>query len=288
MTSAPKVGIIVLNYNGGRSLLPCLRSLEQLDYPNKDVIIVDNGSSDGSCVSVENLFSHFTFVRNGKNEGFAKGMNIGMRLALKRGAQWCWIFNNDAETDPATLCLLISAAGQHPRAGLLSPVIYEKESGGAWFAKGTIEYSRMRTLHISPTKQDLLSKAYPSRYLTGCALLIKKELIEAIGFLDERFFLYYEDADYSLRALAAGFLCLVVPEARVSHSEESRSNPTKTYFLVRSGLLFFEKHVPFLLRPYFQAYVTMRRVKNAIDRLYKKDGPALEAYRAYQDYFHER
>ena len=288
MASAQKVGIIVLNYNGGRRLLSCLYSLKQLDYPNKEIIVVDNGSGDDSLSPAENQFPHLTFIKNGKNEGFAKGMNIGMRLALERGAQWCWIFNNDAEADPAALSLLISIAEEHPQAGLLSPVIYETESGDIWFAKGTIEYSRMRVLHTSPVKRELLSTAYPSEFLTGCALLIKKELIETVGFLDERFFLYYEDADYSLRALAAGFLCLVVPEARVSHSEESRSNPTKTYFLVRSGLFFFEKHASFLLRPYFQAYVTMRRVKNSIDRLYKKDGPALEAYRAYQDYFHER
>ncbi|MFZ2299520.1 MAG: glycosyltransferase family 2 protein [Candidatus Moraniibacteriota bacterium] len=288
MTSAPKVGIIVLNYNGGRRLLSCLSSLEQLDYPNKDVIIVDNGSGDDSCASAAKQFPQFAFVRNGKNEGFAKGMNIGTRLALERGARLIWLFNNDAETDRRTLSLLIAAAEAHPQAGLLSPVIYETESGDIWFAKGTIEYSRMRALHILPAKRELLSKAYPSGFLTGCALLITKELIETIGFLDERFFLYYEDADYSLRALAAGFLCLVVPEARVSHSEESRSNLEKTYFLVHSGLLFFEKHAPLLLRPYLQAYVTIRRIKNVVDRLRGKGGAALEAYRAYQDYFHGR
>ena len=287
MTAFPKVAIIVLNYNGWDCLADCLQSLERLQYAAKDIIVIDNNSDDGSLDLVKKNFSQFMFVRNEANVGFATGMNIGMRLALERGAQWCWLFNNDAQADPHALSALIAAAEENPRAGLLSPVIYDA-GGGIWFAKGTIEYSRMRTLHIPPAKQELLSKAYPSGFLTGCALLIRKELIETIGFLDELFFLYYEDADYSLRALAAGFPCLVVPEARVSHSEESRSNPAKTYFLVRSGLLFFEKHASFLLRPYLAAYVTIRRAKNAIDRLRGKDGAALEAYRAYQDYFHGR
>ncbi|MEK9151201.1 MAG: glycosyltransferase family 2 protein [Patescibacteria group bacterium] len=285
--SLPRVAIVVLNYNGRDCLTDCLWSLGQLRYGAKDIIIVDNDSADDSLVSAEKQFPHFTFVRNEKNTGFAKGMNIGMRLALDRGAQWIWIFNNDAEADPSALSKLIAVAQENPRAGLLSPAIYET-GGRLWFAKGEIDRFRMRTLHIRPTEKELTSKAYPSGFLTGCALLIKRELIEAIGFLDERFFLYYEDADYSLRASAAGFSCLVVPEALVSHREKSRGNRQKTYFLVYSGLRFFEKHAPFFLRPYFQAYVTMRRAKNLIDRLRGKDGAALETYRAYQDYLDER
>lgn len=285
--SLPRVAIIVLNYNGRDCLPGCLRSLERLRYEDKDIIIVDNGSADGSLVSAEKQFPQFAFVRNGKNLGFAKGMNIGMHLALERGAQWVWIFNNDAEAAPSALSRLIAVAQGNPRVGLLSPMVYGKD-GEAWFGKGRVDYLRMRTLHIRPAGGELASKAYPSAFLTGCALLIKRELIETIGFLDERFFLYYEDADYSLRASAAGFACLTVPGATVSHREKSRENPQKTYFLVRSGLLFFEKHAPFFLRPYLQAYVTMRRAKNLVDRLRGKDGAALETYRAYQDHFNER
>lgn len=288
MSLPPKVAIVVLNYNGGDCLVACLQSLENLRYAEKEIIVVDNGSTDGSFADVKKRFPQYTFACNKKNEGFAKGMNIGMRLALGRGAQWVWLFNNDAEANPAALSLLIAAAEENPRAGLLSPVIYEAESGGIWFAKGRIDYLQMRTAHAQPADRELAAQPYLSAFLTGCALLVRRELIETIGFLDERFFLYYEDADYSLRASAAGFSCLVVPAARVSHSEQSRINPQKTYFLVRSGLLFFEKHAPFLLRPYLRAYVTIRRAKNLVDRLRGKGGAALETHRAYQDHFNER
>jgi GT2 family glycosyltransferase len=285
MYALPRVGIIVLNYNGKNCLLSCLQSLDRLEYSNKEILVVDNNSIDGSLEEAEKKFPHFIFVRNQKNEGFARGMNIGIKEALMRRAKWCWIFNYDAVAHPQALDKLISAAQENPKVGLLSPIICEANNDNLWFAKGEIDFLRMRTLHIQPTKQELAAKTYKSEFLTGCALLIKKELIEKIGFLDERFFLYYEDVDYSLRASRAGFDCLVAPEAKISHSEESKLNPNKIYYLVYSGLLFFYKWAPLYLKPYIAVYVTMRRIKNFWDRLYKKDAIAQEVYRAYKDYF---
>jgi GT2 family glycosyltransferase len=284
MCALPRVGIIVLNYNGKNCLLSCLQSLDRLECSNKEIVVVDNNSTDGSLEEAEKKFPHFIFVRNQKNEGFARGMNIGIKEALARGAKWCWIFNYDAVAHPQALNKLISAAQENPKAGLLSPVVYEANRDNLWFAKGIIDFLRMRTLHIQPTKQELAAKTYKSEFLTGCALLIKKELIEKIGFLDERFFLYYEDADYSLRSTQAGADCLVAPEAKVSHSEESKLNPSKIYYLVYSGLIFFNKWTPFYLRSYFVVYVTMRRTKNFWDRLFGKSEAAQEVYRAYRDY----
>lgn len=287
MAASPKVGIIVLNYNGKDCLPACLESLSLLEYPNWEGIVVDNLSSDNSLPLAEKASPQFTFVRNSKNEGFAKGMNIGIRLALARGAEWCWIINYDTEIDRSALTRLVAVAQRHPQAGLLSPVIYGKGSAHPWFAKGHINFFRMRALHDKPTKSEFSRESYPSEFLTGCALLIKKEVVKTIGLFDERFFLYYEDADYSLRAAQAGFSCLVVPGARVWHAEVSQARPGKTYFLVYSGLLFFEKHTSFFLRPYFWAYVTIRRVKNAFDVAYRKGTAPSEVRRAYEHFFHE-
>ena len=288
MHTFPKVGIIVLNHNGQRCLLPCLESLQALRYQEKDIIVIDNNSGDGSFDAAKKRFPHFTFLCNAQNDGFAKGMNSGIRLALSRGAEWCWLFNYDALAAKESLQTLMRAADDNPHAGLLSPAISDVASGRLWFGKGRIDFFRMRTLHTVPTREERLSKTYPSEFLTGCALLIKKDLIERIGFLDERYFLYYEDADYSLRAWRAGFACLVVPGANVAHSEASRMNPKKTYFLVYSGLVFFQQWTPFFLRPYVAAYVTIRRVKNVLDRLMHRGSASQEVHRAYRDYFYER
>lgn len=280
-----RVAIVVLNYNGGRCLAACLQSLEHLDYGAKDIIVIDNGSVDESFADARKHFPQYIYLRNEENEGFAKGMNKGMRVALERGAEWVWLFNNDAVTSPETLTHLLSVARVHPRAGLLSPIIVDSKTHQTWFAQGRVNFFRMRTEHLLPTKQALSQESYPSEFLTGCAMLIRKDVAETIGFLDERFFLYYEDADYSLRATQAGFLCLVVSKARVFHAEASNQRSEKVYHLVYSGLLFFAKHDPLLLRLYHAVYVVLRRVKNFFDRARGKER-ASWAHQAYRKYFY--
>jgi GT2 family glycosyltransferase len=287
MSDIPKVAIIVLNYNGDKCLSSCLHSLEKLEYSNKEIIVVDNKSTDSSFSSAQKLYPHFSYIQNEKNEGFAKGMNIGMRIAFSRGAKWCLLFNYDAEIDAQALTELVLVAEKYPHAGLLSPIIFQKGDKQVWFAKGKIDYFRMRAVHTKPSREEFLSDAYSSEYLTGCALFVKKALVDAIGYLDEQLFLYYEDADYCVRARQAGFESLVVSKALVWHSEESKTNPRKTYFLVYSGLLFFRKHTPCILRPYIALYGTIRRVKNLFDRLFCKNDTVESVYRAYKQFFHE-
>lgn len=287
MPNEPRVGIIVLNYNGEDCLLACLRSLDQVSYTNKEIIVVDNGSSDNSLSQAKKQFKQCVFIENKENTGFSKGMNRGMKQALLDGAQYCFLFNYDAEIEQNALSLLVSAGEKYPLSGLLSPVIYEKKQGKIWFAKGKVLFSRMRAVHTKPSMKEKNRDVYPSDFLTGCALLIKKELIEKIGFLDERFFLYYEDVDYSFRAREAGFERLVVSGARAYHSEKSRKNPQKVYFLVLSGLLFFQKHARLLFRLYMAIYVRMRRVKNAVERKIWSTAVSEQVYRAYKKFFDE-
>lgn len=282
MPSFPKIAIIVLNYNGQDCLLDCLSSLDALLYPNKRVIVVDNASLDTSFAQAKQRFPHFSYLQNTTNLGFAAGMNVGIHEALSHEAQWCLIFNNDAIADKNLLSTLIQESANHPQAGLLCPLIMKPHSDTIWFGKGRLNFFRMRTEHILPSKKDLSQTTYPSEFLTGCALFIRRTVLEKIGFLDENFFLYYEDADFCLRTRKAGFETLVVPAARVWHSEKSQSNPKKLYYLVLSGLLFFHKHAPFYSRPYFALYVTIRKIKNHIDTLLGRENAAL-VRQAYED-----
>lgn len=282
----PLVGIVVLNYNGRQCLARCLRSLELLGYPSFFVVVVDNASQDDSLFQAKRQFPQYTFLSNAKNKGFAGGMNVGLRAVFDRGADWVWILNNDAWVEVSTLTRLLEAAGCFPRAGLLSPVIIDPQTKKLWFGKGRLERFRMRAIHTLPSTQETRQVAYESEFLTGCALLIKKEVFQRVGVLDERFFLYYEDADFSLRARAAGFQVLVAPQARVWHSEQSEHNPKKLYFLVLSGLLFFQKHQNAWQKPYFWLYGKIRRIKNILDMMRGRD-EAREVRRAYDDFDHD-
>lgn len=284
-SATPKVAIIVLNYNGQDCLLPCLASLERLRYGNKEVIVVDNGSEDGSLAAARQRFPEYTYLSNGQNLGFAAGMNSGIRVSLARGAEWVWLFNNDAETETDTLLKLMAVAQREDQAGLLSPLIREKGSDRIWFGKGRVDFLRMRAIHTPPRAEELRQACYQSSFLTGCALLISKKVLETVGLLDERFFLYYEDADFSLRARYAGFRLLVVPGACVHHAEKSRENQGKLYHLVLSGLLFFAKHGSFWQRLYYGVYGTIRRIKNVLDGVRGKES-ARPVCRAYDDFFH--
>ncbi len=285
MTSnRPLIGVVVLNFNGKDCLLRCLASLRALEYENFFVVVVDNASKDDSLDRAKEKFSEYTYVSNHENRGFASGMNIGMRLAFEKGAAWVWLFNNDAVADRYSLGYLIAIALTHERAGLLSPLISDA-AGKIWFGKGQIDSFRMRTVHKSPKKQELESDSYPSEFLTGCALLVRRDVFRVIGDLDEHFFLYYEDADFSLRAREQGFEALVVPKARVMHTEQSQKNQKKIYHLVFSGLLFFRKHARFWQKPYFLLYGTIRRIKNLVD-IRRGRGDALIVRRAYHDFYH--
>ncbi len=282
----PLVGIVVLNYNGKDCLPQCLLSLQNIDYQRFFIVVVDNDSKDGSFEAAEVKFPHCSFLRLAKNMGFAAGMNAGITYALGKGADWVWVFNNDARAEKQSLKELIRVAETAPRAGLLSPWIMN-EDGSRWFAKARIEWLRMRVHHQEPAFKELAQAFYSSECLTGCALLLSKKLINQVGMFDERFFLYYEDADLSVRAKEQGFLVLVVPAARVQHSEQSEKNPQKLYFLVLSGLLFFRKHAFGWHRPYLAIYGTMRKIKNYFDIMRGRDG-AHSVHRAYRDFYHDR
>ena len=131
--------------------------------------------------------------------------------------------------------------------------------------------------------RDRTDAPYTTGYLSGCALFLPRKAIERIGLFDEGYFLYYEDADLSVRARKKGCGLLVVPQATVVHSEQSTENPEKTYWLVRSGLRFFREHTPAPLRLWVWIYTLLRRVKNKIDKLQGKR-EALPVSVAYADF----
>ncbi len=286
MQTYPKVSIIVLNYNGQECLDTCLFSLDQASYPNKEIIVVDNGSNDDSAFRAQKKYPHFLFLFNKTNEGFAKGMNKGIKQALFSGSDFIVLFNYDATIEAFSIERVIDQMLKNKNNGLASPLIYDSTKKNIWFGKGKINFLRMRTEHLLPSSFELCEESYQSDFLTGCSLFISRQVIEKIGFLDEDFFLYYEDADYSLRARKSGFMCIVVPSAFVYHREKSNENFQKIYFLVYSGLVFFQKHTPFWLKPYHIFYIAIRRVKNIIEIHLKKDPVLIQVSRAYKDFFY--
>lgn len=289
----PKVFIVVLNYNGGNELRQCLDSVYKLNYSNFEVIVVDNNSSDNSFEKARKRFDRFHFIKNSRNLGFSAGNNVAIKWALEKGAEYVFLLNNDAIVEKSTLTNLIEFAEKEKQVGIVSPIIYNKSESKIWFSGGKINWWKMRTEHWQKAKpkrnkskktndkNDYLQK---TEYITGCAMLIKRKVFAEIGLLDEDFFLYYEDADFSLRAKRNGFNLGVVENAKVFHSEKSLENPQKVYWLVLSGILFFRKNALWYWRPYLGAYLFLRKLKNKYNLLKNpNDKVALLIQKAYQD-----
>jgi hypothetical protein len=250
--SPPAVSIVILNWNGLADTLECLRSLRALRYERCRIVVVDNGSTDGSAAALRTAAADgsFELVEAGANLGYAGGNNLGIHRALEGGADFVLVLNNDTIVDPDLLDELVEAAARFPDAGCFGPWIYYLDDPERlWFTRS--EWGSKGATFNAPGKGRLaaeLSKEVTStQYVCGAALFFRAEVANRIGLFDERFFLVYEDSDWCFRARRAGFECLVVSTARVWHkvgmSFGSESSPLRTYFSVRNKLLWAEKNV---------------------------------------------
>ncbi len=242
--SGPHVTIIVLNWNGGRETLDCLASLRRVDYPRFDVVVVDNGSEDGSPRAIRERFPEVTLIETGENLGFTGGNNVGIRHALERGSDYLLLLNHDTEVAPDFLTRLVEVTEAEPDVGMAGPLIYyHARPDHLWSAGGIVDRRRgeARMLGIGQRVDGAFRQVREVDFVSGCALLVKAPVVARIGLLDDRFFAYYEEVEWCWRARRAGYRIVVVPQARVWHkiSPEARAaSPTVHYYMTRNRLLF--------------------------------------------------
>jgi GT2 family glycosyltransferase len=246
--SAPTVLVVILNWNGLAHTLECLRSVRELAYPNLQVLVIDNGSRAEDAETLVREVGAECLIRNPTNLGFAGGVNIGLREVLARKADYAWLLNNDVVIPTDCLARLVRAAEGDERLGLASPVILDYTSTLAVQSVGTI-IDVQRELRV-PLRSltDPRGDTWSGRLaLWGTALLIKREVIERVGLMDERYFAYGEDIDYSVRTLAAGFTTLVVRNAAVYHKDGQALggavSPIREYLTTRNLFLFWTSHL---------------------------------------------
>ncbi|MEJ2557919.1 MAG: glycosyltransferase family 2 protein [Anaerolineae bacterium] len=215
----PRAAVIVLNWNGGRDTLDCLASLRRLDYPCCEVVVVDNGSTDGSTQAIRESFPEVWVIETGANLGFTGGNNVGIRHALDREADYVLLLNHDTEVASDSLTQLVRAAEAaiDPQRGQAQMVGIDEPDSGRYGS--------------TPREVDFVS---------GCALLVRSSVLEQVGLLDERFFAYYEEVEWCIRARRAGYHILSVPEAKVWHKispGRRAASPVVHYYMTRNRLL---------------------------------------------------
>jgi len=246
------VTVIILNWNGKADTLSCLSSLKEQTAP-LDLVVVDNGSEDGSEAAIREAHPDITLLQTGGNRGYTGGNNVGIRHALATGATHVFVVNNDVVFDPQCVAELLADCMAHPNTAAAAPkCLFESEPDTIYFAGGRI-LRRGPALHVGLGQPDGPEFDQPGNtdWITGCALFATRQAFERIGPFDDRFFLLFEDVDWSLRACEAGMTLRYVPTARLWHGGSKtfggKRGTTYQYYFTRNGLLSLERHSFLLL-----------------------------------------
>jgi GT2 family glycosyltransferase len=221
--------VLVLSWNGAELTLDTLRSLAACRVPEGwrlHTLVVDNASSDGSPARVREAFPDVELLALAENRRFAGGNNAGITRALAAGADAVMLLNNDVVADPKLIEKLLAALAEQPAAGAVAPLIYfAPPSDRIWYGGGRCQPWLAHSSHRGIRERDhgQYRSIEDTGYLTGCCLLATAEAWKTVGLLDERYFIYAEDADWCLRARAAGYRLLFVPTARLWHRVSASS-----------------------------------------------------------------
>jgi len=255
VTDHPLVSAIVLNWKNAEDTLRCVGSLEAATYPNLRIVIVDNGSGDGSVGRFRTAFPRHEVIGLETNGGYAKGNNEGIRHALKLGAEFLLVINNDVVVEPGFLEPMVDVARSDERVGLVTCKAFFSGDPGRIYCTG----GHIGKLRCSgrPLSREETGRLMPVGYVSGCVFLVRRQVLESVGFMDESFFMYFEDFEYS-RRVGARFTMMYTPEGVVHHRSgggDTLGNYSALYFYynTRNRLLAFEKD-HWLYRAYVVAY----------------------------------
>lgn len=240
--------MVLLNWNGIDDTRECLVSARELTGASVTLVVVDNGSRDDQATTLAAEFPDVVVLPQETNIGYCGGCNVGMKYAMENGADFVMLLNNDTIVPPDLLENLFAGTGNLTNLGAVSPVILEyPEVSRVWFSDarwlpGTAQFA------LAPPGQlaaDAVGKAaHKTEFACGCCALFPRETIEKVGYLDERYFAFYDDAEYAVRIRRAGMETYVVPTAVMYH-KVSRSTPAtiSTYLLTRNRPLWMKENL---------------------------------------------
>jgi GT2 family glycosyltransferase len=212
--------VVVLNWNSHEMTAECIRSLLAMDSADFEILVVDNGSTDGSVELLPQEFPQITVLPQERNLGFAAGCNVGMRHALANGAEYVLLLNNDTFVAPDFIREMLAAIQGDPGIGAVCPKIYFADQPDLlWYAgadfslwTGTAKHRGWKEIDRGQfDRHEEITQA------TGCAMLVRRSALRDVGLLDEQFWAYVEDVDWSVRFLKQGYRLTFAPKARLWH-----------------------------------------------------------------------
>ncbi len=248
-----KVGVVLINWNGGEFTIPCIESLKAAKVIPDRIVVVDNASSDGSPDRIAKTFPEVTVIRNRSNKGFAEGSNQGAKLLLDEAVNYIWLLNNDTLVDYNCLHYLLKAADEYPQVSCFTgKIFYDNSSNQIWYAGGYRHSLHLAPKHICDDSLGL--NTVETSFVSGCCMFIPKWALVEYGGFCNAFIAYSEDGEWSWRVRQAGGKLLYAPQAvlwqRVSSSikkntgrkEDEGISARAYYLMVRNNLWTIRLH----------------------------------------------
>ncbi len=268
MVTGMKLAVILVNYNGKDYNEACIESVRanRIDGEVR-IIVVDNASADGSVQALRERYAkeeQVEMVGLDDNYGFSRANNVGIRRAKAWGADVVLLLNNDTEIGETMLRELLACAKRHPDSMIVPKIYYSDARERIWSAGGSVSPVVRKVRHIGLDEEDRGQYDEERRtfFATGCCLLLPMQVIRQAGLLDERFFLYYEDTEYSFRLQKLGIEIYYCPRAVMYHkvgaSSKGADSPLCAYYIARNWLLCSRLHQGWRY-PLFLVYYAVNR-----------------------------
>ena len=243
-----KIAIIIVNWKQYELTINCLLSLEKLEYKNFKVIIVDNESNFEKVNKIKSGFTKVEVIESKENLGFASANNIGIKYAIKNKIEYLMLLNNDTEVNKKFLAPLLNSFKNDNLLGAVQPLIMNYNNRAkVWNAGGYLN----NFFGFPYTNNKIKNKNLQIDWITGCCIVLKTKVIKKAGLMDEDFFAYYEDVDWSLRIKKLGYKLGVVDSSVIFHHGTKSSNnsnfegnlsPFVHYLNIRNHIYLIKKH----------------------------------------------
>ncbi|MFU8773934.1 MAG: glycosyltransferase family 2 protein [Anaerolineales bacterium] len=241
--------IVIVNWNLKEDTLACVHSLIKSGAETDHIIVVDNASTDGSVQALRKTFgSSLPIIEAGENLGFAAGNNLGIQEAIDSGADWILLLNNDTVVAIDTLSELKKVIQKNPDFSIVAPIIYYYDHPKIiWYLGDYLIRGTLITTNPHRGKKDTnnFPSFMPVDFVSGCGMMVKKEVFEEIGFFDPALFMYAEEVDFCWRARQAGYRLACATRAKVWHRisiSAQKDQKSARYLRIRNQTRFYRKY----------------------------------------------
>lgn len=247
-----EISVVLINYNGIKYNDACIASILNSTIAERiQIVVVDNASTDDSLSALRGKWGsneHVHIIALDDNYGFSKANNEGIRWSMEQGINYYFVLNNDTEIEADAIERMMQC-GQETQSIVVPKILYADRRDVIWCAGGTFTPLIRKAIQsgLNQTDNGQFNVSGECQFANGCAFLLSREIVERVGLLDERFFLYYEDVEYSMRAAEKGIMIRYLPDAVVYHkvngSTGGNERPANAYYITRNWLLCNSLHM---------------------------------------------